>query len=206
VSLSLQTPELGTSALLRQLIANSADAKVPLGALVGTMGARAYGLFLIIGCIPCIVPGLAAISGPLVMWAGAQMLLGYTQPWLPRRLSERTLERAQLVRGLDLVAPCLTWLERLCRPCWPQVWRLGGWIFCGFLLVILGLALALPIPLTNYVLAAPIVLIALALVERDGCMLVLGWLASILALAVVAVAYTALLREIWQWLQSFAWI
>ncbi|KAB7772662.1 exopolysaccharide biosynthesis protein, partial [Xanthomonas sp. LMG 12459] len=51
--------------------------------------------------------------------------------------------------------------------------------FSGLLLIVLGILLSLPIPFTNYAFGAMLLLFALALLERDGGLMLLSWLGSI---------------------------
>jgi hypothetical protein len=48
----------------------------------------------------------------------------------------------------------------------------------GLLLVLIGVALALPIPFTNYLFGILLVVYAVALIEGDGVALIVAWLAS----------------------------
>jgi len=53
--------------------------------------------------------------------------------------------------------------------------------------VILGLALVLPIPIIgNIPLAIPICILGLGLVERDGGIIIAGYVATVLGLAITA--------------------
>jgi hypothetical protein len=46
------------------------------------------------------------------------------------------------------------------------------------LLVLLGALLSLPIPFTNYLFGALLLLFALALLERDGALMAVAWVAG----------------------------
>ena len=74
-------------------------------------------------------------------------------------------------------------------------------VFTGLLLVLLGVLLALPIPLTNYLFAGLILLYALALMERDGVLLLALWLASAAALAGMALVSGQLTALVASWLR-----
>ena len=56
-------------------------------------------------------------------------------------------------------------------------------VFTGLLLVLLGLLLALPIPLTNYLFGAILLLFALAMLERDGALMLVAWACGATAVA-----------------------
>jgi len=83
------------------------------------------------------------------------------------------------------MSPWLARLEKLVRPRLPQVlqhWAAAA--LTGLLLVLLGLLLSLPIPFTNYLFGALLLLFALALLERDGALMLVAWLAGAASVAV----------------------
>ena len=51
-------------------------------------------------------------------------------------------------------------------------------------LILLGVLLALPIPFTNYVFGFLLLLFAFALLERDGALLLVAWIAGSIAVVV----------------------
>jgi hypothetical protein len=162
-----------------------------LGDLVSGLRQTAFGMLLFVGVLPAFIPipGLAgAISGPLVMLVGAQMLIGLRKPWLPGFLARRGPYRHTLSRYRDRLAPWLRRLERVVRP--RMAWVLEHVLasaFTGLLLVLLGLLLALPIPFTNYVFGVLLLLFVFALLERDGALMLSAWLGGTVAVVVFGV-------------------
>lgn len=71
-------------------------------------------------------------------------------------------------------------------------------MFTGLLLVLVGLLAALPIPFTNYPFGLLLALFAVAMIERDGVLMLLAWL---IGLATV-VATVVLWGEAWQWVSG----
>jgi hypothetical protein len=201
--MSGDSPELGTSALLHALIDRGDTPRIRFQDLLAGFERRAFGVLLLLASLPTLIPGVAAISGPIVALAGFQLLIGLKLPWLPRFARERQMERSSLKRVLNVLDPWLKRLERLCRPRLQVLWRQGALRLVGFMLLVLGIALALPIPFTNYVIAAPIVVLAFGLTEHDGLILLIGIVLALLALAVVGVAYGALLIKAWEWVQGW---
>ena len=81
----------------------------------------------------------------------------------------------------------------MCRPRFESLTRQPVHRISGFLLVVTGVALALPIPFTNYVFGLLLLVFAVALIERDGIVLMLAWAASIaIAITLLMLSHAAL--------------
>lgn len=195
-------PEVGTRALLDGIATGDPTESLRLGDLFQGLGDRAFGMLLIAATAPAFIPipGLAgALSGPLVMLVGVQILLRLRQPWLPGFVARRGPQRSTMGRLRDLLAPWLRRLEHVVRP--RLTVMLDHWlldIVTGLLVVALGLLLSLPIPFTNYILAGLLLLFALALLERDGALMLVAWGAGLAAIisfsALSGTALQALMR------------
>lgn len=158
--------------------------------LLAGLGRRGYGMLLLVATLPAFIPITVggAISGPLVMLIGIQLLAGRREPWLPRFLARRGPHRSALLRFYRLIEPWLRRLERVVRPRWPQVLHHPvALLVSGALLVLLGFLLSLPIPFTNYLFGALLLLFALALLERDGALMLVAWTGGAIAVAVFGV-------------------
>lgn len=149
--------------------------------LLDGLGRRSFGMLLFVATLPAFIPipiG-GAISGPLVVLIGVQLLAGRREPWLPRAIADRGPHRQALARFDRLVAPWLARLERVVRPRFPELLHHpAAAALTGLLLVMLGLLLSLPIPFTNYLFGALLLLFALALLERDGALMAVAWIAG----------------------------
>jgi hypothetical protein len=132
------------------------------------------------------IPGVAgAVSGPLVALIGVQLLVCLRKPWLPGFLARRGPHRKSMVRFRDLMSRWLGWVEKLVRP--RMAWVLDHPVasaFTGLLLILLGVLLALPIPFTNYLFGVLLLLFVFALLERDGALMLVAWLAGGIAVVV----------------------
>ena len=196
--------EAGTRAILDTLLEGDREQDLRFGDLLSGLGRRAFGMMLFVASLPAFipVPGVAgAISGPLCMLVGVQLLFGMRKPWLPGFLARRGPKRSSLALFDRMLAPWLSRLERLVKP--RQTWvldhRLAA-MFTGLLLVLLGLLLALPIPFTNYLFGGILVVFALALIERDGLLMLICWLGGIATIIVFGVLSGALAAAATKWL------
>ena len=157
-----------------------------------------FGVFLFVAILPAFIPipGVGrAISGPLVILIGLQMMIGLRKPWLPAFIGNRGPRRATMTRFIGKVAPLLRRLDRMLKPRWSALLEpLPAHVFSGILLLLLGILLSLPIPFTNYLFGGILLLFALALLERDGGLMAVCWIAGITSVVVCALASSELLE------------
>jgi hypothetical protein len=186
-----------TTELLAAVLADQAEDRVSLEALIAPLQRRAFGFLLLLLAIPNFIPVPLGIGGPmgiLTALLGAQMLFGMERPWLPRWLRQRTLSRTALTRFLERIAPITRRLERLCRPRLERLTVRPLTIASGLIMILLGLMLALPIPFTNYLFGAMLLAFAFALIERDGALLLAVWAATVACALLSATFSQALLK------------
>jgi hypothetical protein len=197
--------EAGTRAILDALLDGDPAQSPDFDTLLDGLARRAFGMLLFVAALPAFIPipiG-GALSGPLIMLVAAQLLVGMSHPWLPGFIARRGPKRQALARFERIVDPWLARLERIVKP------RLTGVLdhplasaFTGLLLLLLGLLLALPIPLTNYVFGGLILLYALALLERDGALMLVAWALGIVALATTGALSGGLVAALQPWLDK----
>jgi len=191
--------------LLQAFTEGDPEQVLELRGLLSGLGRSAFGMFLFVSILPGFVPipGVGgAVGGPLVILIGLQLLVGLGQPWLPGFIGRRGPKRRTMQRFCQRIEPWLRRLEHLVRP------RLQGLTgsrlansFTGLLLVLLGILLALPIPMTNYLFAGALLLYALALLERDGALLLVLWLlsvAGVTAMGLLSGQLAQMAVELWQ--------
>lgn len=198
--------EVGVRALLSDFATGDPDDVLQLGALLAGMGRRSFGMLLLIAILPAFIPipiG-GAISGPLVVLIGAQLLIGRRRPWLPKFLATRGPHRHVLARFERKASPWLARLEKLVRPRMHKVLgHRAAAMFTGLLLFLLGILLLLPIPLTNYLFGGLLLLYAFALLERDGALMLVAWGLGIVAVVVFGVLSGNLVTMAAGWLDKF---
>jgi len=198
-----QAAERGTRALLDQLAEGDPEEQLRIGDLLSGLGRRAFGVLLFLAIPPGFIPGVAGvISTPIVILVGLQLMVGRQRPWLPRWLAERGPHRHVLIRFDRMFSPWLARLEKLVKP------RMTGLLdhraanfVTGVVTVMLGVLLGLPILFTNAVFCGLILLVTLALLERDGALLLVAWTAGIASIVTLAVASGSLATAIAPWVE-----
>jgi len=204
------SPEISTRALLHALADGDPTQELTLGGLMDQFQARAYGVFLLMSVLPAFVPlpvGAGAVSGPLVSLIGLQLLVQMEHPWVPRFLSRRPISRPGMVKFRDRTARLLRWLEKVSRPRTELIIdHPVARTFTGLLLVLLGFLLALPIPTTNYPFGLVLLTYAIALIERDGRLMLLAWILGLVQMVVLAVfssQIAVLAGDVFTWVGKF---
>jgi hypothetical protein len=172
-----------TIALERLTLAEGSSgmpAKRPEALTVGELVDKASeaGFGFLIGILTLIaIPffGLSTPFGLAIALVGAQLMVGRTKPWLPRRARDRALRMSMLDRVLGILARRTRWLARSTRRRWEFLIR-TRLVGLGVFALALALALPLPIPGSNMVFLIPLFIYAIGLLERDGLWIALGHL------------------------------
>ena len=152
--------------------------------LIGEQGLLLVCVFLSIPFLfPVAIPGTSTVFGLLMILIGFGVMANRL-PWLPARLLDHPLQARHVVPVLRKGAEWARRFEKLIKPRWlilthgPTVNRLNGLI-----LIVAAASLLAPLPMipfSNTIPALGIALLALGMVERDGALIVLGYVASLL--------------------------
>ncbi|MBS0215230.1 MAG: exopolysaccharide biosynthesis protein [Proteobacteria bacterium] len=199
--------ERGTRALLNSLANDTSRETLTLRGILDDFDERGFGILLLIATLPAFIPIPVGggISGPLVVFLGAQLLFGRNEVWLPRRIAAWGPKRDAFARFVTRLSPWLGRLEHLVRPRLARLFdHPAANAITGLLLVATGLLLALPIPGTNYIFGAILLGFALALLERDGALLVMAWIVAIAVAIAMGILSGHIAARLSEWLGSLA--
>lgn len=160
------------------LLESLKDHPVPLREIFGVLHGRAYTLLLILLALPFCLPvpliGLSSPFGLIISLIGLRLSLRQ-EPWLPRHVLDRKVSRKLLSPVLSASQKVVASLEFLLRPRWAFLVDFNPLHHLyGVMIFISGILLPLPIPFTNLFPAATVVLLAAALLERDGYFVIAG--------------------------------
>ncbi|MBD3825996.1 MULTISPECIES: exopolysaccharide biosynthesis protein [Stenotrophomonas] len=175
----------GIRTLLAMFDHGDPEERLRLGQILQNLQQSAFGVFLFVAILPAFIPipGIGgAVSGPLILLIGVQMLCGLRRPWLPGFIANRGPKRGTMHRFLARIDGALRRLDRLLKPRLPGLLSpLPAHAFTGLLLILVGVMLSLPIPFTNYLFGFQLLLFALALLERDGALMLANWIGAVAA-------------------------
>ena len=159
------------SAILRKL-ADTSDGPVSVEQIRNALGDRSFAamlaFFAVLNLIP-FPPGTTLILGPPLIIVAVQMLLGQNRVWLPEFVLKKSISQSRFRSLADRHLPRLLKLETFIKPrYWPFASNGMEDRLIGLFSLVLALAVTIPIPLGNWLPALGILLIALAMSERDG--------------------------------------
>ena len=150
-----------------------------VGQMLEQFDSRAFGAMLLVfgllNCLP-LPPGSSTILSLPILLLAPQIAWGSDIPWLPRKLVDHPLKRDDL-RGLfRRLTPIVRRMELVTRPRLRILFAPIGERLIGVVCTLLALVLVLPIPLGNLAPGATVAVLALALLQRDGLLALLGYL------------------------------
>ena len=198
--IEVNSSEIELSQVLQSL-ADKAGDKVSVSEICAALGDRSFGAFLLVFCLPNLVPlppGSSAILGiPLIIIA-FQIMTGYSKVWLPEKLANYSLSRESFQNMVAKINPHLKKGEAVVK---PRLWPVNQFIcdkLFGFFTLVLAIVVTIPIPMGNWPPAFAIAFLAAAYTKRDGLLLGIG---AVLGLASLILAGSVVVGAIYLFLQ-----
>jgi hypothetical protein len=186
-----------TSILLERLIRDAPTDHVTLAWLLAQLRTRSFGIVLLLLGICGLLPVISPVAGLMLGVPAIQMIRAQPAPVFPRRLTEQRVATGQISTLIRRIIPPLRFLERFIRPRWPTPFQTTKRVIGGFVLL-LGLCLLTPIPLSNVPVGLAIVLVAVAYLEEDGLLLTVSLVVALSLLAAAAATlWTTIATVLW---------
>lgn len=166
------------SMLIESVLSDAAMRPCSIGEIIERTGERGFGLLMLVLGLPMLIPflppGSSTLVGPIYAIFAIQMLSGARQPWIPARFRNRCLSvdavKALQRRGIPLIRTA----ERLSRP-------RGFWLgerltlrIVGVVVLLMGIILLSPLPFLNTLPAMSVMLLGMALINRDSLFMLAG--------------------------------
>jgi hypothetical protein len=182
---------------LRRLLLESNGRPLMIREMVEILHGRGLQFAVILLCLPFLapvtVPGISIPFGLAIALCGLRIAFGH-RPWLPAFILNRRISYSVLERMVHFGCAIYEKVEKVIRP------RLdfllvgpGMAMLIGSAIALSGIFLSLPIPppfpLTNTIPGFAIICLSLGLMERDGALILCGYvLTSIAAIYVTLIA------------------
>jgi hypothetical protein len=194
---------------LRAILREANGRAMTIAELEDILQGRGFAMFILLLSAPFIVPapGLSVPFGIALMFLGLRIAIGQ-KALLPDFLLRRTLSYKTLDRIIRPLAAIAERFEKRIRPRMHYLqthpWAINligvGIVSGGFLL-----SLPLPIPFSNTLPAVSILLLAAGLMERDGLLVLLGYIVGVLSWIYIGCwwgAFIATLHSIWHFFDA----
>jgi hypothetical protein len=171
------------SKALSAMVAHGGSETIRIGALVEGTEERGFYLLMILFSLPFVlpipVPALSNVFGVAVTFVSCR-LAWRLPPRLPSFLAKREIPRERIEAFLRKAGTSLQVIEKVVKP------RVGNWMTLpparfvnAMLLALMGFLLAIPLPpvlpFSHSLPCWSIIIIALAVMERDGVLIWFGY-------------------------------
>jgi hypothetical protein len=179
---------------LEALLTLLAEKPLTLDDLLAETSERGFSLVIGLLALPFLLPMPPGFAGPLGLGClilGVQMAIGRRSPWLPKHVAQFQFPNWLVLNLLNLLRRVTGLLEKLARPRLRQfaesshIWQINGACIAW-----LAFLLMLPIPFTNPIPTAGILLLTVAMLEADGLLMCIAYgLTLAITVAVAGIGY-----------------
>ena len=174
--------------------------KVSVRGILDALDARSFGLAVLLFALPSVVPmppGVPTVVGIILLIVAVQMVIGRHELWLPGILSKREFDRKSLVSAFEGLAPKLAIIERIMKPRLLFMTGRVGSVLIGIIVLVMAVVL---------ILALACAVLGLGLAQRDGVLVLIGLVTSVVAMVAVSFVTVVFLRslpDLINWIGSF---
>jgi hypothetical protein len=175
---------LPLSQRLAQIVAEDGPDRLSFTELAKQLHARAWGGLLVIFAainVTPLPPGASVFFAIPLIIITAQMAFGRASPWFPARIDRRGVAKVDLSRLIEKMEWLEVRVERMFKPRLPVLTGPTATRLIGIVCFVLALLTTLPI--VHVAPAAVIVLFGLALIYRDGLLVIAAAVAGLLGAA-----------------------
>ncbi|MBK1635308.1 exopolysaccharide biosynthesis protein [Rhodovulum adriaticum] len=173
---------LTVNAVLDRLVASIQGERVSVAEIVAGLGERSFAPLLLLPALILVspvssIPGMPTMGALIMALVSAQMLVGRSSLWLPRRLARRSIAADRMCRAVKWLRRPAGWIDRHVRPRLVHLARRP--LSHVALLTCLGVTLVMPlmefVPMLATVAATAITLFAIGLMTLDGAYIIAGY-------------------------------
>lgn len=195
-----------TSALINDIYNKNIEDNIKIGTLLKSIDSGGFALlnliFSIILMIP-LPPPIAIIAGLIVMFLSFQMIIGMKEVWLPKFITEKSIKRSTLSVIVEKSTIYLYKLERFTRRRFTFVSNpITERIIGAFIFFLAGITLT-PIVFANTIPGLAIILISFGMINKDGLMVIIGFIVGIFSIFVVWLMISVGLNVVMRVLDKF---
>ena len=189
-------------------LASRPSRRLYLGEVLEAFGERGFGavmlLFAIVNMLPW-PPGGTTLTGLPLLFLSLELAMGRDSLWLPGFVERASVERAHFRAASGKLMKAIRFTEGLSRPRLYFLTGSFGQGLVGLACLFLSIILVLPVWGGNLIPAVAIGFFSLGVMQRDGLAVMLGWLTTAVAAAVIVLAWNLIVAGFeagWGWIQG----
>ncbi|MBV7409156.1 exopolysaccharide biosynthesis protein [Maritimibacter sp. DP1N21-5] len=159
------------------------DGDVKLGEVVAALGRASFAPLIMFPALVIVTPAsgiplLSSICGLTIALVAMQMLVQRDHIWLPGWLMRRAVSREKLEKTLDWLDPVAAWMDRITKERLTPLVNPPFLYLLQVLCVMGGAVMPLMefVPFTSSMVGMMIAFLSVAMVTRDGLLVLLGFL------------------------------
>jgi len=168
--------------------------KITIGECLDTFREGGFSLLIMLFAAPLALPlpavGVATVIAIPIMILSLQLMMGRATPWMPKKWAAKELSMTSIRKVTGYIIPLLHKIEWLLKPRLTILTSNIGHKITGLACVICTISVALPIPFSNTVPSAGIVLMMIGLLERDGLAIIGGMILGALGITLTIIIYS----------------
>lgn len=170
---------------LSNLAQKNPDEKTLVGSIIEEFRENGLALIMIFFALPIAIPlpyppGFTTLFGLPLVILSIQMILGFHRVKLPSRVENLQISNSTLIMVTNKAIPLLRRIEKYLKPRFEFASSKYCEQFIGFISLICAIAIAIPLPFTNSIPAWGITVMSLGLLGRDGLVIIVGFIISVI--------------------------
>lgn len=160
---------------------------VSFGEISDHLSERGFAILMILFAFPMAIPlpyppGFTTILGLPLLICSYQMIIGLSKPVLPKWVASKTIKISHLAFAIEKSAKYFAKAELLLKPRLDYFSTIAGEKIIGILSLLCAIVISLPIWGANALPSAGILIMSLGLLSRDGIVIVIGIITSVVGL------------------------
>lgn len=180
-----------TTQIIEDVVNKSSSDRIMIHDIIEAMESVGFGLVMMVFSFGIIIPTPppfpSIISLPLVIFS-LQMVIGYSAPKLPKKLSNLSVKRSVLIMIVQKSSFLIRKVERFLKPRFMFLSQSYGERLVGVFLLIFSSFILIPMPLSNYIPGIGILITSFGMLSKDGLFIIIGIAVGIMGIIISILA------------------
>ena len=176
------------SDILNTIYTKNTEDNIKIGTILKSIDSGGFALFNLILSLILFIPTpppIATICGVLIIFLSFQMILGLKEVWLPSFITNKSIKRTTLALIVGKSSIYLSKMEKITRKRLVFMESDIMQRIIGLILLFLAVLSLTPIIFANSMPGISIILISFGMLNKDGLIVIFGFIAGFISIFVV---------------------